>query len=143
MFSGEVTWKFFRLCFSLVVFVADALFVNLVFVAMSLNKAQTLCVCRFMHDRWSQDATPTVGAAFASKDVMVDKKKVTLGIWGVFPCSLGVLVFICSLLFILLSYRAMTDTAGAERYESMARHYYKGPSCSLLLLPLFCFVSVC
>lgn len=38
-----------------------------------------------------------MGAAFGARDVMVGKKKITLGIW---------------------------DTAGSERYESMTKHYY-------------------
>lgn len=53
---------------------------------------------RFLHDKWSMgDHVPTVGAAFGARDVMVGKKKITLGIW---------------------------DTAGSERYESMTKHYY-------------------
>jgi len=64
---------------------------------------------RFLHDRWTSDQMPTVGAAFGAKEIMIDKKKVTLGIW---------------------------DTAGSERYESMTRHYYKGAEAAVICYDL-------
>lgn len=64
---------------------------------------------RFLHDRWTSDQMPTVGAAFGAKEITIDKKKVTLGIW---------------------------DTAGSERYESMTRHYYKGAEAAVICYDL-------
>ncbi len=62
------------------------------------NVGKTSLVERFLHNKWlNGEHVPTVGAAFGARDVMVGKRKVTLGIW---------------------------DTAGSERYESMTKHYY-------------------
>eukprot|EP01006_Ploeotia_vitrea_P021868 TRINITY_DN54280_c1_g1_i1.p1 TRINITY_DN54280_c1_g1~~TRINITY_DN54280_c1_g1_i1.p1 ORF type:complete len:217 (+),score=112.43 TRINITY_DN54280_c1_g1_i1:26-676(+) len=62
------------------------------------NAGKTCLVERFLHNRWlSSGSTPTVGAAFGTRDVSVGSQKYSLGVW---------------------------DTAGSERYASMTRHYY-------------------
>jgi len=60
---------------------------------------------RFLHDKFSEQVAPTIGAAFGAKKMKVGKKNITLGIW---------------------------DTAGSERYESMTRHYYKGAEAAVV-----------
>eukprot|EP00823_Brevimastigomonas_motovehiculus_P003010 TRINITY_DN1809_c0_g1_i1.p1 TRINITY_DN1809_c0_g1~~TRINITY_DN1809_c0_g1_i1.p1 ORF type:complete len:205 (-),score=44.67 TRINITY_DN1809_c0_g1_i1:69-683(-) len=65
---------------------------------------------RFLHDRWS--ATPpqsTIGAAYAAKQIKMGKKSVTIGLW---------------------------DTAGGERYESMAKSYYRNAGAAVLCYDL-------
>jgi len=60
---------------------------------------------RFLHNRWTSEQMPTVGAAFGAKEITIGKKKVVLGVW---------------------------DTAGSERYEAMTRHYYKGAEAAVI-----------
>ena len=55
---------------------------------------KTCLVERYLHGKFKQNVTATVGAAFGAKKVVVGGAPLTLGIW---------------------------DTAGAERYESMSR----------------------
>ena len=62
------------------------------------NVGKTCLVERFLNDRFNPGQASTVGAAFGSREVVVSRKTVTLGVW---------------------------DTAGSERYEAMTKHYYQ------------------
>jgi len=64
---------------------------------------------RFLHNKWTSEQMPTVGAAFGAKDITIGKRKVMLGVW---------------------------DTAGSERYEAMTRHYYKGAEAAVICYDL-------
>lgn len=75
----------------------------------SHNVGKSCLVERFLHDRWSPTQHPTVGAAFVSKDMLVGKRSVALGVW---------------------------DTAGAERYQAMTRHYYQGAQAAVICFDL-------
>jgi len=70
---------------------------------------KTCLLDKFLHNRFSEDSRSTVGVAFGAKEMTVDKKKITLGMW---------------------------DTAGSERYESMTRHYYKGAEAAIVCYDL-------
>jgi len=59
---------------------------------------KTTLVERYLNGTFKANVTATVGAAFAAKKVNIGGQTITLGIW---------------------------DTAGAERYESMSRIYYR------------------
>jgi Ras-related protein Rab-24 len=69
------------------------------------------CLCeRFLHERFTKDSCPTIGAAFGTKEVNVEKRtKLNLGVW---------------------------DTAGHERYESMTRHYFQGADVAIICYDL-------
>ncbi|KAL6046796.1 Ras-related protein Rab-24 [Balamuthia mandrillaris] len=73
------------------------------------NVGKTCLVDRYLHGRFTEDVTATVGAAFGAKKVSVGEEELTLGIW---------------------------DTAGAERYESMSRIYYRGARAALVCFDL-------
>ena len=66
---------------------------------------KTSLVERFSHGRFKENLSMTVGAAFSSKTLTVNGKPFTLGIW---------------------------DTAGAERYESMTKQYYKSANFAIV-----------
>eukprot|EP01090_Pellita_catalonica_P003073 TRINITY_DN1269_c0_g1_i1.p1 TRINITY_DN1269_c0_g1~~TRINITY_DN1269_c0_g1_i1.p1 ORF type:complete len:205 (-),score=34.29 TRINITY_DN1269_c0_g1_i1:67-681(-) len=66
---------------------------------------KTSLVDRFMHERYKEKVTATVGAAFGCKKIMVGGKSLTLGVW---------------------------DTAGAERFESMGSLYYRDAQAALV-----------
>jgi Ras-related protein Rab-24 len=72
---------------------------KVVFLGMS-DVGKTSLVERFLAGQWNPKPGTTVGAAFGAKKVEVPgyPTPITLGIW---------------------------DTAGAERYESMSRIYYR------------------
>eukprot|EP01102_Stenamoeba_stenopodia_P011013 TRINITY_DN3365_c0_g1_i1.p1 TRINITY_DN3365_c0_g1~~TRINITY_DN3365_c0_g1_i1.p1 ORF type:complete len:286 (+),score=48.03 TRINITY_DN3365_c0_g1_i1:93-950(+) len=70
---------------------------------------KTSVIQRFLCDKFTFNVDATVGAAFVAKKINVDGKDVTLGIW---------------------------DTAGAERYESMSRIYYRSAKIVLLVYDL-------
>lgn len=69
------------------------------------------CLCeRFLHERFTKGQGPTIGAAFGTKEVTVAKRTtLNLGVW---------------------------DTAGAERYESMTRHYFRGADAAIICYDL-------
>ncbi|RWS28424.1 ras-related protein Rab-24-like isoform X2, partial [Leptotrombidium deliense] len=74
---------------------------------------KTSLVERYVHRRFSEKSMnkyqATIGAAFASKKVVVDSGNVTLGIW---------------------------DTAGSERYEAMSRMYYRNARAAIVCFDL-------
>eukprot|EP01089_Gocevia_fonbrunei_P021971 TRINITY_DN8706_c0_g1_i2.p1 TRINITY_DN8706_c0_g1~~TRINITY_DN8706_c0_g1_i2.p1 ORF type:complete len:204 (-),score=46.93 TRINITY_DN8706_c0_g1_i2:123-734(-) len=75
-------------------------------VLLGMNEVGKTCLIeRYLHGRFRDDVTATVGAAFGAKKVVVGDSKITLGIW---------------------------DTAGTERFESMTRSYYRGAKAALL-----------
>ncbi len=68
---------------------------------------KTSLIDRFVHDRFHGPKfyRNTIGAAFQSKEIKCNGKSVLLGIW---------------------------DTAGCERYESMARLYYRNAAAAIV-----------
>ena len=73
------------------------------------NVGKTCLVDRYLHGNFKFNVTATVGAAFGSKKVDVSGRAWTLGIW---------------------------DTAGAERYESMSRIYYRSARAAIVCYDL-------
>jgi len=61
---------------------------------------------RFVHDEFYQDRGPTVGAAFLTREVVLEDATVKFEIW---------------------------DTAGQERYRSLAPMYYRGASAAIVV----------
>jgi len=70
---------------------------------------KTCLVERYLHGKFKFNVTATVGAAFGAKKVDVNGTSITLGIW---------------------------DTAGAERYESMSRIYYRSARAAIVCFDL-------
>eukprot|EP01115_Flamella_aegyptia_P014182 TRINITY_DN79244_c0_g1_i1.p1 TRINITY_DN79244_c0_g1~~TRINITY_DN79244_c0_g1_i1.p1 ORF type:complete len:199 (-),score=37.65 TRINITY_DN79244_c0_g1_i1:14-610(-) len=70
---------------------------------------KTCLVERYLHGKFKFNVTATVGAAFGAKKVDVANRSITLGIW---------------------------DTAGAERYESMSRIYYRSAKAAIVCYDL-------
>uniref|UniRef100_A0A7S4NNU2 Ras-related protein Rab-24 n=1 Tax=Paramoeba aestuarina TaxID=180227 RepID=A0A7S4NNU2_9EUKA len=70
---------------------------------------KTCLVERYLHGKFKENVTATVGAAFGAKKVVVSGTPLTLGIW---------------------------DTAGAERYESMSRIYYRAAKAAVICYDL-------
>ena len=70
---------------------------------------KTCLVDRYLHGSFKYNVTATVGAAFGSKKVDIGGRAWTLGIW---------------------------DTAGAERYESMSRIYYRSARAAIVCYDL-------
>ncbi|KAI1898244.1 hypothetical protein AGOR_G00070340 [Albula goreensis] len=71
---------------------------------------KTSLVERYVHKRFQTGPYQnTIGAAFVAKNIQVGDKVLTLGIW---------------------------DTAGAERYESMSRIYYRGACAAIVCYDL-------
>uniref|UniRef100_A0A7S4L779 Ras-related protein Rab-24 n=1 Tax=Paramoeba aestuarina TaxID=180227 RepID=A0A7S4L779_9EUKA len=70
---------------------------------------KTSLVERYLHDKFKGNVAATVGAAFGAKKVNVGGTPLTLGIW---------------------------DTAGAERYESMSRIYYRAAKAAVVCFDL-------
>uniref|UniRef100_A0A7S4HTX9 Ras-related protein Rab-24 n=1 Tax=Vannella robusta TaxID=1487602 RepID=A0A7S4HTX9_9EUKA len=70
---------------------------------------KTCLVERYLHNKYKSHVTATVGAAFGAKKVSVGGQEITLGIW---------------------------DTAGAERYESMSRIYYRSARAAVVCYDL-------
>jgi len=66
---------------------------------------KTSLVERYLHGNFKYHVTTTIGAAFGSKKIEVADREWTLGIW---------------------------DTAGAERYESMSRIYYRSARAAIV-----------
>jgi len=66
---------------------------------------KTCLVERYLNGRFKDDVAATVGAAFGAKKVTVHTRQLTVGIW---------------------------DTAGAERYESMSRIYYRSAKAAIV-----------
>jgi small GTP-binding protein len=68
------------------------------------------CVAsRFVTDDYHEFQEPTIGAAFLTKEIDIDKEKITYEIW---------------------------DTAGQERYKSLAPMYYRGASAALIVFDI-------
>jgi small GTP-binding protein len=72
--------------------------------ASSVGK--TSIVIRFGQGTFSQDQEPTIGAAFISRDVPLDRASISLHIW---------------------------DTAGQERYRSLVPNYSQGASAIVIV----------
>jgi len=66
---------------------------------------KTSLVERYLHKKFKPSVTATVGAAFGAKKVEINGESIVLGIW---------------------------DTAGAERYESLSRIYYRSARAALV-----------
>ena len=64
---------------------------------------------RFVNDDYHEFQEPTIGAAFLTKEIIVNDKKITFEIW---------------------------DTAGQERYKSLAPMYYRGASAALIVFDI-------
>eukprot|EP01121_Diplochlamys_sp_Union-15-3_P008833 TRINITY_DN2369_c0_g2_i1.p1 TRINITY_DN2369_c0_g2~~TRINITY_DN2369_c0_g2_i1.p1 ORF type:complete len:211 (-),score=41.84 TRINITY_DN2369_c0_g2_i1:14-598(-) len=75
---------------------------------------KTTLVDRYLNGAYKTNVTATVGAAFAAKKVVIGSRSLTLGIW---------------------------DTAGAERYESMSRIYYRSARAACVCFDLTSAVS--
>ena len=73
----------------------------------SSHVGKTCLMERIGHDRFRENIPyqNTLGAAFAAKHFMSNRKKILVGIW---------------------------DTAGSERYESMSRIYYRGAKAAII-----------
>eukprot|EP00741_Cyanophora_paradoxa_P009272 tig00001493_g8982.t1 len=71
----------------------------------SSSVGKSALVERFLHGRFVAIASNTVGAAFGAKSVQVEQRTITLGIW---------------------------DTAGAERFESLSRLYYRAAAAAIV-----------
>jgi len=67
---------------------------------------KTSIALRFTQDTFQTRTTPTIGASFLMKNLVIDEKKIKLQIW---------------------------DTAGQERFKSLAPMYYRGASAALLI----------
>lgn len=59
---------------------------------------------RYCHGEFPENSTPTIGASFLQRRVMVDNYEISLQIW---------------------------DTAGQERFRSMAPMYYRGAKAAI------------
>lgn len=70
------------------------------------SAGKTSIMIRFSNSTFSEDEEPTVGAAFASKDLTVSGKIITLNIW---------------------------DTAGQERFKSLVPKYARGASAIIVV----------
>ncbi|XP_051169646.1 ras-related protein Rab-24-like [Leptopilina boulardi] len=67
---------------------------------------KTCLIKRFVNDTFNEDVvSATIGVAFAAKQIQVDDRKVTMGLW---------------------------DTSGCERFESMVRGYYRGAKAAII-----------
>eukprot|EP00164_Ancoracysta_twista_P004201 GFYU01005653.1.p1 GENE.GFYU01005653.1~~GFYU01005653.1.p1 ORF type:complete len:205 (-),score=38.29 GFYU01005653.1:36-650(-) len=69
------------------------------------NVGKSSLVERFTKDNFTDNKPMTVGAAFTAKPMTVDGQTLTVGVW---------------------------DTAGTERFESMARIYYRSAQCAIV-----------
>lgn len=67
---------------------------------------KTCISTRFVRDEFTDFQEPTIGAAFQTKEMVVDDKIIRFEIW---------------------------DTAGQERYRSLAPMYYRGASCAIIV----------
>ena len=67
---------------------------------------KTCISTRFVRDEFTDFQEPTIGAAFQTKEFVVDDKIIRFEIW---------------------------DTAGQERYRSLAPMYYRGASCAIIV----------
>lgn len=66
---------------------------------------------RFVRGDFTEFQEPTIGAAYLTKDIVVDDKIIRLEMW---------------------------DTAGQERYKSLAPMYYRGAQGALILYDVTC-----
>ena len=73
------------------------------------STGKTSIVNRFAHDRFSPNSESTIGAAFVTKNVMIDTNEVKLEIW---------------------------DTGGSEKYRSLAPMYYRDASAAIIVFDL-------
>lgn len=67
---------------------------------------KTSLALRYCHDKVPLDTTPTIGASFLQKRLMIDDVEVLLQIW---------------------------DTAGQERFRSMSQMYFRGAKAAVLV----------
>lgn len=70
------------------------------------SAGKTSIMLRFSLGEFTEDQEPTVGAAFATKDIVVNARTVTLNIW---------------------------DTAGQERFKSLVPKYARGSSAIIVV----------
>ncbi|XP_042465996.1 ras-related protein Rab7-like [Zingiber officinale] len=61
---------------------------------------------RYVHKKFTQQYKVTIGADFATKEILVDDRLITLQIW---------------------------DTAGQERFQSLGVAFYRGVDCCVLV----------
>ncbi|XP_031568395.1 ras-related protein Rab-24-like isoform X2 [Actinia tenebrosa] len=74
------------------------------------NGGKSCLVVRYLHKRYNpENVSTTIGAGYGSHRVIVDGKTVVLGIW---------------------------DTAGSERYNAMARVYYRNAKAAVVCYDL-------
>lgn len=69
------------------------------------NVGKSAIVLRFVSNDFVESATSTIGAAFLTKTIVTDRAIIKLNLW---------------------------DTAGAERYRSLAAMYYRGVDVGLI-----------
>jgi small GTP-binding protein len=62
--------------------------------------------CRFVNNDFNEFQEPTIGAAYLTKEILINDKKIKYEIW---------------------------DTAGQERYRSLAPMYYRGSSAAIVV----------
>lgn len=103
-------------------------------------------VVRFVRDEFFEFQEPTIGAAFLTQTVALDDTTIKFEIWYVIYLSswnflpwvnvectplTTISCFLCwCLLFKLLNNR---DTAGQERYRSLAPMYYRGAAAAIVV----------
>jgi small GTP-binding protein len=75
----------------------------------SSTTGKSSIVVRLRHNRFDNQATPTIGASYESKSIYVQGMECTLQIW---------------------------DTAGSERYRSMASVHFRGAHAAILVYDL-------
>ena len=73
------------------------------------STGKTSIVNRFAHDRFSPTNESTIGAAFVTKNLMVESTEVKLEIW---------------------------DTGGSEKYRSLAPMYYRDTCAAIIVFDL-------
>jgi Ras-related protein Rab-5C len=80
-----------------------------VFIVVTVGEAavgKSSITLRFVHNHFRENNVATIGASFLSKTVLVSKGWVKFNIW---------------------------DTAGQEKYRSLASLYYRGVDCAILV----------
>ena len=91
-------------------------------------------VVRFVRDEFFEFQEPTIGAAFLTQTVALDDATVKFEIWYVIASSFCQWDFtfgaLHSKLFFFLFSR---DTAGQERYRSLAPMYYRGAAAAIVV----------
>ena len=70
------------------------------------NVGKTTLLHQYVSGKVSQETKPTIGADFFKKEILIDKKVVTLQVW---------------------------DTAGQEKFQSLGYQFYRGADCCALV----------